>query len=115
MPTHRRSIARKLDKEYEVARLYFKEHMKPSQIAKKVRLGSEQVSVMVANMKRSAKSITGKVDIHGVFSNGKASGRSAEEQVKLAISQLEANMSNKKRNMKMITKNSKQDSTLVLN
>ncbi len=62
MPTYKRSIAKKIGKENEVARLYFKEHEKPRDIAKQVRLSVQQVYAIVASLRQSAKRLMSKVD-----------------------------------------------------
>jgi hypothetical protein len=62
IPVDRRLFARQTDKEHDIARMYFIEHMKPAQIAKKVGLGASQVSRIVGNMKRNAKKIYKKME-----------------------------------------------------
>ena len=81
LPTYKRSIARKIDKENEVARLYFKEQMKPSQIAKQVRLGPQEVYVIVANLKRTAKRLINKVDPRDVPLDMKLRNNSNQDRV----------------------------------
>ena len=81
MPTYKRSVAKKIGKESEVARLYFEEHLKPSAIAKQVRLGVQQVYVIVANLKQSAKRLMNKVDPRDVPLGMKLSDSSNHERL----------------------------------
>jgi hypothetical protein len=62
LPTYKRSIAKKIEKESEAARLYFKEQMKPAKIAKQLRLDIQQVYALVARMKRKANDLMSQVD-----------------------------------------------------
>jgi DNA-binding transcriptional regulator LsrR (DeoR family) len=57
LATYSRSIAIGIQKEHEIARMYFIEQMKPRHIAKKVGLSADRVSRIVDHMKRRAKSI----------------------------------------------------------
>ena len=57
LPFKQRSIAKKVTVEFDVATLYFKEMMKPSAIAKKLRLSPEKVYRIVELIKRNANRV----------------------------------------------------------
>ena len=57
LPFKQRSIAKKVTLEFDVATLYFKEMMKPSAIAKKLRLSPDKVYRIVELIKRNANRI----------------------------------------------------------
>ena len=59
---NRRSIAKSIGKEYEVATLYFKDRLKPCQIAKDLRMNVNKVYRIVEGLKRNAKKINAKLE-----------------------------------------------------
>ena len=57
LPFRERSIAKKVAVEFDVATLYFKEMMKPSAIAKKLKLSIDMVYRIVELIKRNANRV----------------------------------------------------------
>lgn len=55
--TNKRSEAKKVATDYEVARLYFLERLKPREISKQIRLSVDKVYRLVEGFKRNAKAL----------------------------------------------------------
>jgi DNA-directed RNA polymerase specialized sigma subunit len=63
LPFDQRSVARQINKEHQIAKLYFEEHLKSSQIAKMMRIGVTQVYRIVDRLKRNAKGLVSKLQL----------------------------------------------------
>ena len=114
MPTYKRSIAKKIGKENEVARLYFKEHEKPRDIAKQVILSVQQVYAIVASLRQSAKRLMNKVDPSDVPADVKLLNLSNQERLVEVLNLADDKARNKRREIKYDKKNIKRNNPLLL-
>jgi DNA-binding transcriptional regulator LsrR (DeoR family) len=107
-------IARQVDRDNEIARMYFVEHMKTAQIAKKVKLDSSQVSRIVYNMKQTAMEISRKIEEVVPHGTTPINMLTLDEQMLAAFNSVDSNGRTRKRSQKKVVKDNKSNNPALL-